>query len=133
MLDPINLFIIAAICLAFELMIANFILIFFGLGFFIVGILSFFIKISWEWQMLIAFVLSLVLMFVLKKPFKRWFHRYSEEIKDNYFDEEGVGEIKNGMVYYKGTFWQSDDIAGLEEGAKVEVLGVKDSKIKIKR
>lgn len=119
-------------CVA-ELLLMNFVLIFFGFGFALVGLLNLGIKFSWEWQLLSAFMLSFILLFAFKKPLNKLFHYNSDKYKDNFLDESGVGEINNGMIYYKGTFWQSDEISGLKEGDKVEILGISDGKIRIKR
>ena len=54
-------------------------------------------------------------------------------MKDNFLDESGVGMVREGMVFYKGTFWKSDEIVGLKEGDKVEVAGVRDGKIELKK
>ena len=37
------------------------------------------------------------------------------------------------MVYFKGTFWKSDEISDLNEGDRVEILGVKNGQIVIKK
>jgi len=124
-------------CVA-ELLFMNFVLLFFGFGFILVGFLNFIVPFSWEWQLLSAFVLSFILIFVFKKPLNRAFHRTSGEYKDNFLDESGFGEIKNGMVYFKGTFWQSDEIDeliknGAKEGDKVKVLGSSNGKIRVEK
>ena len=112
-----------------EVLFMDFTLIFFGIGFLSVGILSFFIGLSWQIQLLSAAVLSIVLLVMLKKRIKTAFFKSKEKLEDNFLDENGVGEIKNGMVYYKSTFWKSDEIANLNEGDKVKVKGVKNGQI----
>ena len=37
------------------------------------------------------------------------------------------------MVYFKGTFWKSDEISDLNEGDRVEILGVKNGQIVVKK
>lgn len=112
-----------------EVLFMDFTLIFFGLGFLIVGILSFFINLSWQIQLLLAATLSILLLIMLKKRIKTAFFKSKEKLEDNFLDESGVGEIKNGMVYYKSTFWKSDKIANLADGEKVRVKGVKNGQI----
>ena len=112
-----------------EVLFMDFTLIFFGIGFLSVGILSFFVNLSWQIQLLLAAVLSIVLLVMLKKRIKTAFFKSKEKLEDNFLDESGVGEIKNGMVYYKSTFWKSDEIANLNEGDKVKVKGVKNGQI----
>ncbi|MBR2157130.1 MAG: NfeD family protein [Campylobacter sp.] len=112
-----------------EVLFMDFTLIFFGIGFLSVGILSFFVGLSWQIQLLSAAVLSIVLLVMLKKRIKTAFFKPKEKLEDNFLDESGVGEIKNGMVYYKSTFWKSDEIANLADGEKVRVKGVKNGQI----
>ena len=112
-----------------EVLFMDFTLIFFGIGFLSVGILSFFVGFSWQIQLLLAAVLSIVLLVMLKKRIKTAFFKSKEKLEDNFLDESGVGEIKNGMVYYKSTFWKSDEISNLADGEKVRVKGVKNGQI----
>lgn len=112
-----------------EVLFLDFTFIFFGIGFLSVGVLSFFVNFSWQIQLLLAAVLSVVLLVLLKKRVKTAFFKPKEKLEDNFLDESGVGEIKNGMVYYKSTFWKSDEISHLKDGEKVRVKGVKNGQI----
>lgn len=112
-----------------EVLFMDFTLIFFGIGFLIVAILSFFVDLSWQIQLLLAAVFSIVLLVLFRKRVKTAFFKSKEKYEDNFLDEGGVGEIKNGMVYYKSTFWKSDKIANLADGQKVRVRGVKNGQI----
>lgn len=112
-----------------EVLFLDFTFIFFGIGFLIVAILSFFINLSWQIQLLGAAVLSVLLLILFKKRIKARFFKPKEKLEDNFLDESGVGEIKNGMVYYKSTFWKSEEIANLKDGEKVQVKGVKNGQI----
>ena len=120
---------VGIVCVIAEVLFMDFTLIFFGIGFLSVGILSFFVGFSWQIQLLLAAVLSVVLLMLLKKRVKTAFFKPKEKLEDNFLNESGVGEIKNGMVYYKSTFWKSDEIANLNEGDKVKVKGVKNGQI----
>ncbi|MSN96571.1 NfeD family protein [Campylobacter sp. FMV-PI01] len=138
MIDPLIMLSIGAALCVLELFLMNFVLLFFGLGFIIIGALNFIIDFEWQWQILASFLLSFVLLFSFKKPLNRLFHKSSDKYKDNFLDESGVGEIKQGMVYFKGTLWQSDDIDlllknGLKDGDKVKILCIKDGKVVVER
>ncbi|WP_323595040.1 hypothetical protein [Aliarcobacter butzleri] len=53
------------------------------------------------------------------------FFKSQTEVSDNFFDEKGIGEIKNSKVFYKGTYWEIDSNLNAKEfveGEKVEVL-----------
>ncbi|CZE48707.1 hypothetical protein [Campylobacter geochelonis] len=137
MIEPLVLISIGVVLTIIELVLTNFVFIFFGFGFIVVGLVNFAIKFSWEWQLLSAFLLSLLLLFTLKKPMKKAFFKHSGDIKDNFLDEAGVGIIKDSMIYYKGTFWQSDELDeliknGAKDGDRVEVLGTSSNKIKLR-
>ncbi|MCI6989765.1 MAG: NfeD family protein [Campylobacter sp.] len=118
--------------IAIELFTLSFVAIFFGFGFIIAGIISYFIYIEWYLQILIAFVISFVLLLTLKKPIKEYFNK-SSNLKDNFLDEKGEGVIKDKMVYYKGTYFQADNIDEFSDGERVEILEmVENSKVKIR-
>lgn len=127
MIAPLIMISVGVVFMILELLFMNFVLIFFGLGFLIVGAVNFGVKFGWEWQILLSFLLSLVLLFTLKKPLKRLFSKNSKSFNNEFLDESGVGEVKDGMVYYKGTFWKSDEIKELKDGDKVEISGIKNS------
>ena len=128
------IFIIIGVILAIvELLVMDFTFIFFSAGFFITGLLSFGFHLDWDVQILLSFVLSFVLLIAFKKPLKSRFFKPEEKHKDNFLDESGTGTVKNGMVYFKGTFWKSDEISDLNEGDRVEILGVKNGQIVIKK
>ena len=102
------IFIIIGVILAIvELLVMDFTFIFFSAGFFITGLLSFGFHLDWDVQILLSFVLSFVLLIAFKKPLK--------------------------SVYFKGTFWKSDEISDLNEGDRVEILGVKNGQIVVKK
>ena len=128
------IFIIIGVILAIvELLVMDFTFIFFSAGFFITGLLSFGFHLDWDVQILLSFVLSFVLLIALKRPLKSRFFKPEEKLEDNFLDESGTGTVKNGMVYFKGTFWKSDEISDLNEGDRVEILGVKNGQIVIKK
>ncbi|MDA3076421.1 NfeD family protein [Campylobacter sp. JMF_04 NA10] len=128
-MSPLIFIIIGVILVIIELLVLDFTFVFFGVGFLIVGLFSFALPLSWEVQILASFVLSFALLLALKKPLKSKFFKPTEEIKDNFLDESGEGYVKEGMVYFKGTLWQSDEVKNMAEGTKVRVRGVKDGQI----
>ncbi|WP_299188089.1 NfeD family protein [uncultured Campylobacter sp.] len=128
------IFIIIGVILAIvELLVMDFTFIFFSAGFFITGLLSFGFHLDWDVQILLSFVLSFVLLIALKRPLKSRFFKPEEKLEDNFLDESGTGTVKNGMVYFKGTFWKSDEISEFDEGDRVEILGVKNGQIVVKK
>ena len=129
---PVYLMLAAGVALiALEFMLGSFFVLFFGLGFLAVGVLGFFIDIAWEYQILLIATTSLVLLFALRKPLKAKFNSHENEVKDDFLNESGDGEIREGMVYYKGTLWRYD--GNLTEGTKVRVQGTKGNKVVLQR
>lgn len=133
MISAIYMIAIGLVLMALELIVLNFVLIFFGCSFIIIGLINLGFKFSLEWQLIATFLLSLVLIFALRGQLQGVFKKDKDDLNENFLDEAGVGEIKNGMIYYKGTFWKSDEIGHLKDGDKVEVIGTSNGKISVKR
>lgn len=82
-------------------------------------------------------VLALLLLLALryKKAMINFLKPKDEEYHDNFFDEKGIGIIRNGKVYYKATYWDIEYSMEHEiiENEKVEVLSIKGSTAIIKK
>ena len=116
----------ALLCVA-ELMLFSFYLLFFGLAFIIVGAVNFGFNFEWPYQILGVAALAIILLVLLKAPLKSKFMAKKESFNEEFLDEPGVGEIRENMVYFKGTLWKYD--GGLKNGEKVQVLGTKGDKV----
>ena len=119
----------ALLCVA-ELMLFSFYLLFFGVAFIIVGAVNFGFNFEWSFQILAVLVLAFILLVLLKAPLKSKFMAKKESFNEEFLDEAGVGEIRENMVYFKGTLWKYD--GGLKNGEKVQVLGTKGDKVILK-
>jgi nodulation efficiency protein D len=119
----------ALLCVA-ELMLFSFYLLFFGVAFIIVGAINFGFNFEWSFQILAVLVLAFILLVLLKAPLKSKFMAKKESFNEEFLDEAGVGEIRENMVYFKGTLWKYD--GGLKNGEKVQVLGTKGDKVILK-
>ncbi len=119
----------AILCVA-ELMLFSFYLLFFGLAFIIVGAINFGFGFEWSFQILAVLVLAFILLVLLKAPLKSKFMSRKESFNEEFLDEAGVGEIRENMVYFKGTLWKYD--GSLKNGEKVQVLGTKGDKVILK-
>ena len=116
----------ALLCVA-ELMLFSFYLLFFGVAFIIVGAINFGFGFEWSFQILAVLVLAFILLALLKAPLKSKFMAKKESFNEEFLDEAGVGEIRENMVYFKGTLWKYD--GNLANGEKVMVLGTKGDKV----
>ncbi|MCX2716941.1 hypothetical protein OQH61_04240 [Helicobacter sp. MIT 21-1697] len=133
-----------------EIFFGSFFLLFVGIGLLItagiesiVGFQTFGNPFVWQSLSICAF--SLISLMALRKPIKSWFN-HSQVYTDD-FQSGGVGEIRQGMVYFKGTLWayevldshknatsckdmqSSADCVALQEGGKVKVLEIRDNKV----
>ena len=130
MISPFIMIAIGALLCAAELMLFSFYLLFFGLAFIIVGAVNFGFNFEWSFQILAVLVLAFILLALLKAPLKSKFMAKKESFNEEFLDESGVGEIRENMVYFKGTLWKYDGV--LKNGEKVQVLGTKGDKVILK-
>ena len=130
MISPFIMIAIGALLCVAELMLFSFYLLFFGVAFIIVGAVNFGFNFEWSFQILAVLVLAFILLVLLKAPLKSKFMAKKESFNEEFLDEPGVGEIRENMVYFKGTLWKYD--GGLKNGEKVQVLGTKGDKVILK-
>ncbi|QKF67239.1 hypothetical protein AVENP_1693 [Arcobacter venerupis] len=125
-IDPYILLAIGVALIAFEAVIASFVLIWFGLGFVLIALISYmYIFSDGIWQIAVASIFSLILLLLFRKKALESFLKSKRDISDNFLDEKGIGEIKNSKVFYKATYWDIDstiDEKEFVEGEKVIVL-----------
>ena len=125
-IDPFILLAIGIALIAFEAVIASFILIWFGVGFVVVAIISSLYMFSdGIWQIAAASIISLLLLFLLRKKVLEKFLNSRKDISDDFLNEKGIGEIRNSKVFYNATYWDKDsniDEKEFIEGEKVVVL-----------
>ena len=130
MISPFIMIAIGALLCVAELMLFSFYLLFFGVAFIIVGAINFGFNFEWPYQILGVAALAIILLVLLKAPLKSKFMTKKESFNEEFLDEPGVGEIRENMVYFKGTLWKYD--GGLKNGEKVQVLGTKGDKVILK-
>ena len=130
MISPFIMIAIGALLCAAELMLFSFYLLFCGVAFIIVGVVNFGFNFEWPYQILGVSALAIILLVLLKAPLKSKFMSRKESFNEEFLDEPGVGEIRENMVYFKGTLWKYD--GGLKNGEKVQVLGTKGDKVILK-
>ena len=79
------------------------------------------------WQAVSICVFSLLSLLVLRKPIKSWFNR--SQVYEDTLCEGGEGEIREGMVYFKGTLWAYENSQRVfKEGDKVKVIKIHNNK-----
>lgn len=137
-----------------EIFLASFFLLFIGIGLLGTAGLEYFVGFGrlsasangvYLWQAVSICAISLLSFLLLKKPLQKRFNR-SQQYSDVFDEMSGVGEIRAGMVDFKGTLWayeiaESSMDSGLDsaadsvsnaqslaEGQRVKVLGIKNGR-----
>lgn len=137
-----------------EIFFGSFFLFFIGLGLcitagieYIMGFGGSSVESVYMWQAASICIFSFLCLIALRKPIKSWF-KGSQVYEDSLQNGGGVGEIQQGMVYFKGTLWAYElekslesseidskavlDSMALRDGDKVEVLSIERGKAIIK-
>jgi len=116
--------------IALEGLLFSFIILWFGVGFLIVALLELFYHVdTFLIQLAIVAVISMLFILLFRKKLLIKFSK--QKHSDNFFNEEGYGVVKNGMIFYKGTFWELDgslNIEDFKEGERVFVSKVRENR-----
>ncbi|WP_317372151.1 hypothetical protein [Helicobacter canis] len=135
-----------------EIFFGSFFLLFIGLGLCITAGIEAFVGFGniiggsvesvYAWQAVSICAFAFLTLILLRKPIKSWF-KGSQVYEDSLQNGGGVGEIQQGMVYFKGTLWAYEldtesssemdlDSMALRDGDKVEILSIERGKAIIK-
>lgn len=124
-------FLIGFILFLLEFVVPGLILFFFGVGAWVVAILTLFIDVSINFQLIIFVIISIITIFLLRDWVKRMLygkHPSKELLEDEFLGKIAIAETsissgRNGKVDFKGTSWQaaSDDV--IEAGENVIIIG----------
>jgi len=122
-MTPLILISIGLLLLVSDIFLFTVVLLWFGAGFIIVGVVDFFYPMTLLIQILSISVTTLLLVVTLTRPLKRWLNSSDEKIDEDFLNVEGDGKIFQGMVKYKGTQWRYESKSGKKyhEGDKVKV------------
>ncbi len=123
-------FIAGFIFFLLEFAIPGLILFFFAVGAWIVALLSLFVDLSIDMQLIIFLASSIITILLFRKWIKKiiWTKNKSTELEDEFIGKTGKAETliapgENGKVDFKGTLWDacSEDI--IEKGEWVTIIG----------
>ena len=127
---PVIWFVVGFVLFLLEFAIPGLILFFFAVGAWIVAILSLFVDISINTQLIIFLASSLVTILLFRNWVKKmiWSKKLPTQLEDEFIGKTGRAETsiapgRNGKVIFKGTTWdaRSDDI--IAEGENVTIVG----------
>ena len=130
---PLIWFILGLILLLGEFVMPGLVIFFFGIGAWIVAMLSIFFDISINIQLLIFLFSSVGLLILLRNKFKYLFHGFiphaqeEDQNEDNVAGElcivvEPVGPGKTGKVEFRGTTWKAESEVDIEKGQRAEIV-----------
>ena len=113
------------------------ILVFFGVGAWLVCAIIFFIDLSINVQLFIFLLASVISLVFLRKFFKRYIYRVeagsegTDELLDEFINHKATVETditpsKRGKVSFRGTTWEAEADLDIEKGSTVWIVG-KDS------
>lgn len=124
-------FTIGFILFILEFIVPGLILFFFGVGAWIVAILSLFIDLSLNAQLIIFVITSLLTILLLRKWVTKMI--YGKKPSSELLDDEFLGKIartetaispgENGKVYFKGTSWPASSEDIIQPGENVTITG----------
>ena len=124
-------FIIGFIFFLLEFVIPGLILFFFAVGAWVVALLSLFIDLSFNLQLMIFVASSVVTIFLLRKWVKKMLYgnkRSTELLEDEFLgkiarSETAISPGNNGKVNFKGTSWQAASEDFIDAGENVTIVG----------
>ena len=130
--------------MSMELFLPGFILCFFGLGAVLTGILKIFIPMSYNVQLVVFALISILLLVSFRRYAQGYFTgRVSNKNPPNRPMELHTGETAivtedivpnspNGKVEFNGTFWNADAEVGIKKGTRVTIVERHDLTLKVK-
>ena len=113
-----------------EFMLPGLILFFFGVGAWIVAILSFYFDISLNFQIIIFLGAARLTILLFRRGMKNflWSRKQNSEIEDEILGKTGIAETmiapgQNGKISFKGTTWDAASEDTIARGENVNIVG----------
>jgi membrane protein implicated in regulation of membrane protease activity len=133
-IEPSYLLAFGIFLIGLEAITFSFILFFIGAGFVVVAGISYFYTFENAIvQVAVAFVIALILAFMLRNYLLQKLSKPSQEHEQR-THVSGIGHVEEGMVKFDGTYWKSlDDLSAYKDGDKVEIMDVVDNMVVLKK
>lgn len=141
---PITWFVMGLLILLLEIAVPGFILFFFGIGAWVVALLTLFLDINSNFQLLIFMISSLLSLYYLRTTFNEYF--FGKVVSNKSYDDEldsVIGErVKvitlispkfKGKVELHGTNWNATSEEEINEGEVVEIIAKDNLTLKVKK
>ena len=128
---PVIWFILGTILILLELALPGLIVIFFGIGAWVVALLTGIFDISLTWQIIIFMVASIAGLATLRRFLQNKFFQKTDSSADD-VDDEFTGSFaiaetdlepdKPGKISFKGTLWTAISDAKIDKGSRVKIV-----------
>ncbi|MCB9480547.1 MAG: hypothetical protein H6680_01805 [Desulfobacteraceae bacterium] len=131
-------FITGLVMLVAELITPGFIIIFFGFGAWGVAIICLVFDISLDAQLSVFLVLSLLLLFLLRKKLSSVFTGTRQDVSDEGADDiigekavasTDISPVSGGKVAFRGADWAADSDFEIKQGENVIITGRKSIRL----
>jgi len=123
-------FIIGFLCFLLEFVVPGLILFFFAVGAWIVAVVSLFVDLGINSQLILFLASSLTTIFLFRNWVRKivWTKRHSTELEDEFIGKTGkaetfIGPGQIGKVDFKGTQWDARSEDRIEKGDNVTIIG----------
>ena len=137
-------FIVGLVFLVLELMAPGLVIVFFGIGAWIVAAICLLIPISLNTQLIIFIVSSALVLLALRNKFKTLFHGHTSDIQNQNKDmddfigqravvKETIIPHRSGKVEFNGSLWNADAAEEIAVGEDVQVVGRDNLRLKVKK
>lgn len=137
-------FVAGLLLFLFELMAPTFILLFFGIGAWIVAAIRFFTPVSLNTQLFLFIIISMITLIILRRSFKKIFHGYIGAKQDpdhnlsEFAGQKAVVKVEitpqmAGKVEYHGTLWNAESTHDIPAESIVEIVGKNNITLKVKK
>ena len=137
-------FVAGLLLFLFELMAPTFILLFFGIGAWIVAAIRFFTPVSLNTQLFLFIIISIIALIILRQSFKKIFHGYIGAKQDpdhNLIDFVGQKAVVKtmitpqmaGKVEFRGSLWSAEAHDNIVPESIVEIIGKNNITLKVKK
>jgi membrane protein implicated in regulation of membrane protease activity len=123
-------FIIGFVCFLLEFIVPGLILFFFAVGAWVVAIVSLFVDLSINFQLILFLASSIITILLFRNWVKKiiWTKKHSTELEDEFIGKTGkaesfIGPGQIGKVDFKGTQWDARSEDQIEKGENVTIIG----------
>lgn len=134
-ISPEILYAMGVTLIVLEVFVFSFYLFFFGASLILTGALTAFGLTENTVQQLCAIsVLIVLFLLLIRTRLVAYLTKGEEDINGDFLNEEGIGQVKNGKILYKATYWNFEPGKEVfKEGEKVLVTSAKNNTASIKK